>query len=608
MSEVRHKASHLPVALAVTALVVVGAGLPIVVGGSDRLELHGTGLVAAPRDQFTITQPLLMQGVPGLRIERGAISLSERHTSKSMTGEAEAALLAGGHARLLLDGGAIVIDRSVLVRTEPSNPGLAPLAAALSDGNFETLTVQRTMLSYLGQDGRQEIVGEFNGEIVLKRRTSMTARGTVTVRGHKVAIDATLGLPPASDKRTATATASVARQQLKAYIKGPMLEASFDGRLAPADVAPLQGQGELTVRNLRDTARWIGLGWPSGPGLADFKIKGAVEWSNNALAFQRATMQMDGNESTGTLSVDFSASRPSFSATLAMQSLDLSRYVKGWRGDAARCLIEDVWAPGPFALPLVRYLNADVRILANRVRTGSFDLGQSAATLTLKNGKLLADLAEVAIEDARGSGQLTVDMSDAEPRYVLRGKVAGLDLGRINPDTLTGALPLQGRGDLVADVSATGDTQLDLLRTLSGKIGLAMPTGGRVGLDLKSLLSAAQKQPLLGWGANARGSTSVDSLQGRIIVSEGVVFTASFSAALGDSQLTASGGGNLRNGLVDLRLSMASRSAERGGGPSAVGQPVDALILRGPWNEPQIRAERPSTAVPAAAAISAPAR
>jgi len=303
-------------------------------------------------------------------------------------------------------------------------------------------------------------------------------------------------------------------------------------------------------------------------------------------------MEMDGNEATGTLSVGFSGGRPSISGTVALQTLDLTRYAMSWRSEAARSLLESVVGPGPFALPLVSLIDADLRISANRVRTGGPELGPSAAALSIKGGKLLADIAEVDIDGvARGSGQLSIDTNGTLPRYVVRGKIAGVDLGRLVPES-TGLVPIQGRGDVVVDVAATGDTGPELIRTSSGKISLAMPAGGRIGLDLKALVTAAQQQPLKGWSHPvARGSTTVENLQSRLVLSEGVIYTESFSAALNDGLLTASGGGNLRSGLMDMRLSMASRAAaDRSvAGPQ---QTVESIVLQGPWNEPSIQAER----------------
>lgn len=587
----RHKSSHIAAAFAVLAFVVAGLGLPILLGGDGHNE---GGLVAAPRDRFQITEPLTIKGLPGVRIERGTLALADVYAAKIMSGEAVTALLASGSARLVLDGASILLDRTVGAGQEAAVEGMAPLAAVISEANFDALSIRRSVVVFVGEDGRRDTIGEANFEVAIKRKSSVSGRGTLSVLGQKLSFDAVMGLLP--DRRSAS---QVKHVPLRVSVKGPMLEAQLDGKFVPGEAAPIQGQGEISVRNGRDAARWLGFGWPAGPGFADFKIKGPVEWSRQAVAFQRATMQMDGNEAQGALSVTFAGGRPDVSGTLALQTLDLRGYLSAWQGDARRSIIEDVLAPGPFAFPLVRFIDADLRISANRVLADKLEFGQSAATLSIKSGKLRADVAEVTLDAARGSGQLMIDTNSSDPRFVVRGKLSNIEVSRLLPDGAS-AMPLQGRGEFVADVAAVGQTSTDLLRTLSGKISLAMPTGARVGMDLKGLLASAQKQPVSGWALTRRGSTTVDSLQGRIVVSEGVIYTEAFSAALGDALMTASGGGNLKSGMLDVKLSLATgKSGDRG----TAGPLIDSLTFRGPWHEPSIRAERTPSAISAPAGL-----
>ena len=188
----RHKSSHIAAAIAVVAFVGLGLGMPIVVGNSGQLQ--GT-LVAAPRDRYAITEPLTLRGLPGVKIERGLVSLSDDYNNKVMTGEAVAALLEGGSARLSLEGATIVIDRNVGARQEDTQlDDAAPLAVALADANFDTLSVRRSTLVFIGEDGSRGMVGEANFEVVLKRKSALNAKGTLTVRGHKLTLDAAMGL------------------------------------------------------------------------------------------------------------------------------------------------------------------------------------------------------------------------------------------------------------------------------------------------------------------------------------------------------------------------------------------------------------------------------
>jgi AsmA protein len=576
----RRNSGHAAMAVAVLGFMAIGIGLPIVVSGTDRFELHSAGLIAATRDRYAISSPLMLQGVPGVVVERGMLALSDKHYNRPLTGEDEAALLASGNARLVLEGATIAVDVNAMPST--GEAVVAPLAKTLAELGFETLAIRRSTIVFRADGVRPTTIGDIAAEITARRKQSIAAKGSVTVRGHKLSLDAALAL--VAERRPAGASR---QQALRFSLKSPLVDVSFDGAVDFADQGALRGQGEIGMKSVREVARAAGLGWPVGPGLSGLKVRGPVTWAQHELSFDKALMQMDGNEASGTLSLTANGGRPFVGGTFALQTLDLSSYAAGWKGEAARSLIDDMMAPGPFALPLVRVIDADVRISANRVRTGGPEFGQSAVTLSLRNGKLLADVAEVAIGDARGTGQVTVDVNGPGPRYSVRGKLTSLDLGRIAPDAQGGAA-LRGKGDVMADITATGETTYDLLRTVTGKVALAMPSGGRIGIDLRSLLAAAQKQPVSGWAA-ARGVTNVDSLQGRLVLSEGVVYTETFSAGLGDSLLTASGGGNLYSGQVDLKLSMAARTAAASA-PAA--HAVDSLMLRGPWHEPLVRAER----------------
>ncbi len=75
-----------------------------------------------------------------------------------------------------------------------------------------------------------------------------------------------------------------------------------------------------------------------------------------------------------------------------------------------------------------------------RALLGGPALGRCAATVSINDGKLFADLAEVEFElGGSGDAQLTVDMTRDEPRYALRGKFADLDMARAT-ETLTSAM------------------------------------------------------------------------------------------------------------------------------------------------------------------------
>jgi AsmA protein len=427
-------------------------------------------------------------------------------------------------------------------------------------------------------------------------------------------LDTTLGL--ASDRK------DVVRLPLKASIKGAFVDATIaDGRLVLGD-APhiLAAQAEVQSAGLRQLAGWLGGPWPGERGLGAFKAKGQLEWRDRTVTFQNASFQMDGNDATGTLTLDWGKARPSIEGTLALKQFDLTRYLgteekskAGFLQRTALGWLRSVSEPGSLALPLIRHLDADVRISANEVTGGPVRLGRSAASVAVRDAKMLADLAEVEIEgDGSLRGQLTVDMGGVVPRYVMRGRLEGIDAALLT-GYLLGHPAISGRASVVVDLNGTGETADQLASTLYGKLGIELPDGGALGLDVLQLMSLAQRSPeLKGWGPPGKGQIRVTSLVSRFGVQSGVLLAETFKATAGDRLFTLSGDINLAARSIDAQLSLARITSTGPLAGSLTGDPLDVLSVRGPWREPSVlystRPGKAATPTPLPPAMPAVAR
>jgi uncharacterized protein involved in outer membrane biogenesis len=157
---------------------------------------------------------------------------------------------------------------------------------------------------------------------------------------------------------------------------------------------------------------------------------------------------IDGNEATGTLHLNFTAARPSIGGTLALKSLDLGRYfpsqtasLPGSTGSAWNCLLAT-----DLSLPLLQHFDADLRLSADKVVLGRLQLGRSAATVMVSQGRMLADLGAFEFDGGRGSGQLSADMTGSMPRLTLRGRLEEVDAQRLSA-SMFGHSVLTGRTD-----------------------------------------------------------------------------------------------------------------------------------------------------------------
>jgi AsmA protein len=460
--------------------------------------------------------------------------------------------------------------------------GVAPLVTALQSLNFDALAVRDSSVRIKMADGSTLVLEELATDVTAKQNGNIRAVGSFVFRGEKVSFDTTLATK---------VDAQSAAYPITASLSSPLLNAGLDGQLllgeSPRLLSP---QAELTIPNLRGAARWLGTGWPPGDAFENFSAKGQLEWVNHTVAFQKATVQMDGNEATGTLSVNFSGPRPALDGTLGLKTLDLSKYVPArspGEQDSGTSFLSMMSGASGLEFPLIQIIDADLRLSSSSVVLPNVTIGRSAATISLRGGKMIADIAELEIDDGtRGGGQLRIDASGTHPSYDIRCKLEALDIGRAG-QAIFGHPTIQGRGDVIVEISATGDTGALLLSSLEGKLGVTLAEGGQLGLDFDKLTAAAPTTPQQQtvWRVASDGAMPVDTLDARFAVRNGVIRTETAKAMAGNRAVKAEGVIDLATHRLDLELQIGDVASATAG--ARTHQVID---VHGPWADPALDA------------------
>jgi AsmA protein len=569
--------------LATLALLLLALLAPMLsIQRATDEPFSGYSVMASPRDMHVITAPIRLSDAPDLTLNRGTLYAD---------GNA-----AGGTpiSRFVLDGPVFYLDasgpRTGAPGFEASSAGvgidaIAPLLVDQLVGmGFDTLTLRRGTLYVTGADGSWETIGDIQAELTGRRKGQVSGRGSFMVRGQRLAFDATLA--PGAEKRNPP------RWPMKLTLKGDMLDASFDGHLNVAESLQLSGQAELATPSLRRAARWFGVPVPNAEGLNAAAVKGLINWARHTLAFEDAKVTLDGNEATGALVLNVAGERPLIDATLAFSALDLTPYVEAARSQSFLFDRQTAsWSAFDLSFPVIRHFDADVRISAPKVALKGYGLGRGAATITVRSGKLLADIAELELHSGKVSAQVTANTNEIVPRYTLRGKVENFEAGPAGA-ALFGATVLTGRSTLALDIAAAGQTPAEILRGLSGKVALSMAEGGRVALDIKALraTAAAKANGAPGWGLLAKGQTSLEQIDARALIRDGVLITETVQARSGAMGLAASGRVDLAERTLDLHLSVKPNApADKPLKPADMAG-AEAVTLRGFWQEPFVRA------------------
>jgi uncharacterized protein involved in outer membrane biogenesis len=461
--------------------------------------------------------------------------------------------------------------------------------SALKGLKFRSLTLLNTTVAVSSPAGAVETVRDVNAEVVTDRNGLVKAKGRMSVRGEPLEFDVSFAAIPGDGK-----DAKDAAVRIRAQINGKLMQTAFDGRLTLGERAKITAENaELSLPNARKTADWLGIEWPDGRGLGAFTAKGGLTVRSNSVSFEHADFTLDGNAATGALSLKSGPERPKVEGTLAFPNFDVAPYLAPTSASALARASE--WAlglrmPGFAEASFIRATDADVRISTGNVVNGSTRLGRFAASVSIQNGKLYGELAEIEFEQGgKGEGQIAVDMTGYQPLYTLRADFEDIDLplvaaGRIVPPLVEGA------GDLKMHVTARGSTQAEVLDTVSGTMSLEMQDA-RLGFDIAALPEAAKASPPQSWGVAAGRSTQIASLVARFKATEGVLTTESVEATADDRILSLAGSLDVDKGAIDLVLSIANVEVSAG---TKSATPAGAYRFRGPWSQPAISPAVPS--------------
>lgn len=580
-----------PVAIALIAAIGAALVAPVMIGARKGEPIPGAFVRASSHESIAITAPIPLGGSSLLVLERGTIALVGS-SNEGPRGQLLRALTAGKDVDLVLDGARLVVDRPADSNPSPAAGAEAPedlraVATSLAGFEFRKLTILDSVLAIKQSDGTHETVSLIDMEMAPGRGGLVAAKGQIEYRGRRFDLDLTFAAPSSGN--------GDAPLRVRAAAKGEGVSLSFDGPLALGERPRLTADNAmLSVDDLHGFAAWLGMSWPQAQGLGQFTAHGSLVLDERSASFEHAEFTLDGNKAMGTLMVKLGAERPAIEGTLAFSSFDVSPYAAPPRSYAL-ALVWD-WISSRFptdasAPSFLHGMDADIRLSAANVTSGSDRLGRVAASLSVRDGKLYGELAELDLEQGgRGEAQFTVDATDGSPRYTLRAELKDMDLSVMAASRL-GPSAIEGRGDIRLDLTAAGTGETEITKSLSGKLALDIDDGVRIGLDLDALApsEAAAVAPGAGWGAASSGSTMLSRLAARLTVDRGIVAADDVEAATGDNRLvTATGQVDIDRGLLDLIVSVDTAPGAGSTAANAATTAPRAFKLEGSWKAPAI--------------------
>jgi AsmA-like C-terminal region len=593
MARKRIMASLSAVALATVAGLFAAALLPMLFGGTSvPTNVGGTLVQASQRDLYAIEQPLRIAQSPNLLLLSGRLRTDATSSAKPSN-------------RLILDhpvfelevSGATSSDKapdktsSVDIINAPSEIAAA-LFERLIGGTYDALEVRNGKAIVKTSGVVSETITDINASVTLQRRTSVAAQGSFAIRGLRMEFDGATGLPNAKDPAVKQEPLPV-----KLALKSPTLNATLDGKLAAVGPLSLTGQVETSIPHLWKLARWLDIAAPENAVLKGVAIKSQLRWAKGVMAFDKAAIDLDGQQATGAVSLSYKAGRPALEGTLGFKAFDVAPYLQAFMAPGAAIeTLPTAWTQFETRLPLVLHADADLRVSTPTLMLSGTPIGRGAATLSIRSAKLHADVTEIEINGTKSSMQVTADMNGAYPRYGVRGRVDMTNVGPFLGSVFQKEL-IDGRGVAQIDLTGVGDNFGQVLRAASGKVSLVTHEGARLAGDLKAIKASTKdgdktKTSEAGWGAIANGQSPLDAFDVRLDIANGAGVIRKGALQSAGEVHDATGRIDFVARQIDLQIKASPIKQPAAKQLKTAAAPGGASVsLRGPWEHPSVTTE-----------------
>ena len=334
---------------------------------------------------------------------------------------------------------------------------------------------------------------------------------------------------------------------------------------------------------------------PGGGALA-FNAKGSASINLAKEAVQLAlTGKLDGSALDIKAGVNDFA-KPAYNFDVSIDNLDLDRYTA--KGSSPATAATNANAPEkPLDLSALKTLIARGKLQAGALKVANLRATNVKLELLAGGGKV--DISPIAANLYGGSvaGNLSVAATNP-PRIAMQQTLRNVNIGALLKDAI-GKDPIEGQGNVMLNVTASGATVTQMKKGLNGTATLDLKNGAVKGINLaatvrnaKSILGMAQGGTQSNAGAqqgtgSAQEKTDFSELAGSFKIVNGVARNDDLSAKSPLLRLSGNGDIDIGESRIDYTAKATVVSSLQGqGGPEM--QAMQGLTvpvkLSGPFN------------------------
>lgn len=360
------------------------------------------------------------------------------------------------------------------------------------------------------------------------------------------------------------------------------------------------GTFSLSTPSLRNLLAWIGQPLAPGGGFEQFSIEGAVALAEDSFSFENAAFILDGSNGIGTGKFTFGET-PNLTAGLAMKRLDVTPYLvaagggsgsgSGRDAAAAAGVSGGGWSQDRLGFSGLRAINANLNLKTDEIIADEIAIGPSNLTVKITDGKLSAELTEMALYSGIGVGTLSIDGASATPTLAAFFRLDSIEALGFLRDA-AGFSRIEGTAALSFDIRSSGDSEAALMAALSGKGAMEFRNGAIRGINIPNMMRNLSIDTLLGWQQTGNEKTDFSQLSGSYTIENGLLTNNDLVLIGPLIRVTGAGTANIPDRTLAYRVDpkIVATLEGQGGSPELEGFAVP-VRLEGSWDQPRIYPE-----------------
>ena len=249
------------------------------------------------------------------------------------------------------------------------------------------------------------------------------------------------------------------------------------------------------------------------------------------------------------------------------------------------------WSSATIDVNGLNYIDLQVRVSAAELKIGDASFTPAAIDATLTSGVLKAQVSNVGAYDGNANGDLTLDVSTANPTYAMRADLAGV---RALPllQGLADFDRLDGKMQAKISVRSSGTSQRAIMSNMLGIAFIVFQDGAIRGLNVAQMIRSLTASTLSGWQDSSEKATDLSQLSASFRIDKGQAQTTDLNLVGPLVKMTGAGTIDLGTKQIGFRvepkLVMTTEGQGRLSDPVGLGVPV---MISGPWGSPRIYPE-----------------